>query len=212
MSGIGRGLLSTYVARDNTTVIAAVRDIQKDTSQSLYDLPKGKESKVVLVTIDSLVETDPKKAIDTLQHRHGINRFDLVIANAGDARYFGPVTETPLEEIRYHFDLNTIGPFLLLQATWPLLQKSSVPKFVVISSRLGSVGDMKKYPLPAGPYGASKAAINYLIRKANYENPSLVAFVICPGYVNLVFFYYQIFLLTEVWIDGLRRIWEIREL
>ena len=177
-------MTTAYLQRDNTIVIAAVRSPDKDTSKSLATLPKGKDSKLVLVKIDSLVDTDAQTAVETLRSRDGVTKLDLVIANAGEAGYMGPVYETPVEEMRYHFDLNTIGPFLLFQATWPLLQESAGPKFVAISSRLGSIADMGKYKLPTGPYGASKAALNWFTCKAQHENPTLVALVVCPGYVE----------------------------
>jgi NAD(P)-dependent dehydrogenase (short-subunit alcohol dehydrogenase family) len=112
--------------------------------------------------------------------------------------------------------INTIGPLVLFQATYPLLKAStSSPKFVLISSRAGSIAFGTKFPIDMLPYGASKAAANFLARKLHYENdglskhyistlPSLyrayinshlVVFPICPGSVEtdmgMVFFLFR---------------------
>ena len=86
--GIGRGLTAEYVSRDNITVIAAVRDTTKDTSKALATLPAGRNSKVLLVKIDSLSEDDAGNAIETVLH-NSIDHIDVVIANAGDTKYGG---------------------------------------------------------------------------------------------------------------------------
>jgi norsolorinic acid ketoreductase len=173
--------VAEYVSRDDTTVIAAVRDPTKDTSQSLTTLPTGKNSKVIIVKIDSLVEDDAKDAIAGLDS--SIDHIDVVIANAGDSKN-SPVATVSIESIKYHHSLNTIGPLLLFQAAWPLLQKSTGPKFIVISSSLGSLIDGPKYVasgLHPGAYGSSKAAINYLVKILHHEHPELVTLPICPG-------------------------------
>lgn len=120
-----------------------------------------------------------------LKDAHGITSLDIVIANAGISNYYGPLTTTPLEEFRSHYEVNTIGVVTLFQATWPLLQKSSVaPKFVALSTAVASMGDMASLPLESSAYGASKAAVNYITRKAHFENPGLIIFPISPGFVQ----------------------------
>lgn len=43
---------------------------------------------------------------------------------------------------------------------------------------------MDKYPIPATAYGASKAALNYVVRKIHVENEGLIAFPLHPGWVR----------------------------
>ena len=107
-----------------------------------------------------------------------------MIANSGIGKYFGQAGETPISEIRDHLDVNYIGTLVLFQATLPLLEASADPKFVLVSSFLGSLGDMEKYQLPVLSYGASKAAANYMIRKIHFEYPKLTIFSMSPGYVD----------------------------
>lgn len=79
--------------------------------------------------------------------------------------------------------MNTIGPLVLFQATIGLLKKSGKPKFVVVSSIMGSIELAPSMP-PITVYGSSKAAVNYIVRRIHAENPELIAFPLHPGYVN----------------------------
>lgn len=58
------------------------------------------------------------------------------------------------------------------------------PKFVVISSRAGSITEGTKASFGVLPYGVSKAGANYLARKLHYENKGLIVFPITPGPVD----------------------------
>ncbi|MCJ1377801.1 hypothetical protein MMC17_000897 [Xylographa soralifera] len=182
--GIGRGLVEEYLSRPNSTVVAAVRDPSNATSQSLSTIAIAKGSKLITVKIDSLSETDAKAAVELLKESHGISKLDVVIANSGIGKYFGQAGETPISELRDHLDVNYIGTLVLFQATLPLLEASADPKFVLVSSFLGSLSDMEKYPLPVLSYGASKAAANYMIRKIHFEYPKLTVFSMSPGWVQ----------------------------
>jgi NAD(P)-dependent dehydrogenase (short-subunit alcohol dehydrogenase family) len=70
--------------------------------------------------------------------------------------------------------VNVIGPLVLFQASYPLLKASTpAPKFVVISSRAGSITLGPTIPGIILSYGVSKAAVNYLVRKLHFENDGL---------------------------------------
>jgi NAD(P)-dependent dehydrogenase (short-subunit alcohol dehydrogenase family) len=70
--------------------------------------------------------------------------------------------------------VNVVGPLVLFQATYPLLKAStSTPKFIGISTVAGSTGLGATFPLKGVPYGASKSALNYTLRKLRYENDGL---------------------------------------
>jgi norsolorinic acid ketoreductase len=183
--GIGKGLFSTLLARPNSIVIGSVRDTSADSAKGLSSLPAGEGSKAIIVKIDSLSETDASSAVELLKTSHDITKLDVVIANSGIAKDISPVKEVRLSEVRDHFEVNTIGPIGVFQATSPLLEAANKPKFVVVSSHGGSIGDMETEPFPLSAYGASKTAINYIVRKIHFENPELIAFPIHPGYVPI---------------------------
>src|SRR5437763_10761347 len=65
--GIGKGLLSLYLARPSTTAIALVRDPSHPTSQTLHSLPKGKDSKLIVLQYDASIPESAQSAIATLQ-------------------------------------------------------------------------------------------------------------------------------------------------
>lgn len=51
--GIGRGLVASLLLRENSVVIAGVRDPEAKAARTLEDLPRGKESRVVVVRVDA---------------------------------------------------------------------------------------------------------------------------------------------------------------
>lgn len=186
-AGIGNGLFTKFIARPDTVAIAAVRDPSHHTAKALDSLPKGNNSKLIIVKYDALSKTAAGDAVETLRSKFGITYIDLVIAVAGISKYYGTVIETPIKEVHEHFEANTFGPLILFQAVWPLLNKALAPKFIVLSTIFGSTGDLQKYQFPAAAYGASKAAVNYFVRKMHFEHQNLIAFPINPGYGPISF-------------------------
>jgi norsolorinic acid ketoreductase len=182
--GLGKGLAQAYVSRPNTIVIATTRDLESASSKALYTLPTGKDSKIIVVKLDANRDEDAQEAVEELKATHGINHIDTVIANAGIANYWGPTVSTPVSAFHEHFNVNLIGAITLFQATNPLLEKSTSPKFVYISTGLASIGEMENWALPGVAYGASKAAGNYVMRKIHIEHPELTVFPIHPGWVQ----------------------------
>jgi norsolorinic acid ketoreductase len=181
--GIGKGLLEVFVARDSTTVIAAVRDVERST-KDLESVTVGNGSKIIIVKIDATVDTDPAAAIEELESKYKITKVDTVIANSGLMGMIAPTLQTPAQEVRSQFEVNTIGPLNLIQAFYPLLEKSAAPKFLVLSSSIGSISDMESLPVPFFGYGLSKAAANYLVRKLHFENEKLTSVAFNPGWVQ----------------------------
>ncbi|KAH7388972.1 hypothetical protein BKA64DRAFT_679483 [Cadophora sp. MPI-SDFR-AT-0126] len=169
--GIGHGLFNHYIAQPNNAIIAAIRD--PSSSQALLSLPRGTNTKVLLVKIDSASKTDPYTAIATLQSQ-GITHIDVVISAAGIAT-LNTIEETPLEEFEEMLMVNAISVMLLYKAALPLLRQAEKPaKFAFISAAAGSLNDMPKYPYPNVSYSASKALANVLVRKMGMENEWLV--------------------------------------
>lgn len=177
--GIGRGLVAAFLARPHTTVIAAVRDPEATDSQSLMHLRFPESSRLVAVKIDSLEEDDARNALAHLKSEQAISSIDVVIANAGVVQHLETALQTPAEAMRLHFNVNTVGPLMLFQASWPLLQAAERPMFFVISSSVGSIEQME--PVPGLAYGVSKAAVNFMVRKLHFEHDGLIAAAIHPG-------------------------------
>ncbi|KAJ9622490.1 hypothetical protein H2203_006715 [Taxawa tesnikishii (nom. ined.)] len=190
--GLGLGLTSALLQRPDTVVVAAVRDPDHRDAFDFSSLSTAPGSRVLVVKIDSQSQTDPFTAAQQLQTVHNISHLDVVIANAGIGKYYGPTVTTPIAEFQSHLQVNAIAPMTLFQALWPLLQRAhSTPKFIAISSRLASIeqldfwaslpGDALGSYMPAAPYGSSKACLNYLLRRLHFEHENLIAFPLSPG-------------------------------
>lgn len=134
LTGIGLGLTQALLGRPNVVVIAAVRDLATQAFQSIH---LAENSKIVVVKIDSQSVTDAGEAVKTLQGEYGITKIDTVIANAGISKHVGPVIDTPISEIRDHFEVNALGVVVLFQAAWSLLRVSSQPRLVTLSTGIG---------------------------------------------------------------------------
>lgn len=76
--------------------------------------------------------------------------------------------------------INSTGPVTIFQALAELLLASHAaggqPKFVAVSSLAARIVD--PVPIEATAYGASKAALNYIMAKMNLEMAEIVAFPI----------------------------------
>jgi norsolorinic acid ketoreductase len=183
--GLGLGLLEKYLSRPDTTAIATVRDPSSKEAQALHNIPKASGTNLFIVKVESSSDTDCASAISTIQDQ-GISHLDLVIANAG---YYNVPAEPQVAKISTkllmeHLDVNTAGPIRLFQATLPLLQKAQKPIFMYMSSIAGSIAATGDVPFPVGVYGASKAASNFLVRRAHQEHPEMIIFSMHPGAVR----------------------------
>lgn len=107
--GLGRALATRFLLRANTIVIGGVRDPTHATSQSLLQLPCGPGSRLVIIKIDSEVESDAQDALKLIQSEHGIARLDIVIANAGYGTVYGDLSQAKPDDIRRTIEVNAIG-------------------------------------------------------------------------------------------------------
>jgi norsolorinic acid ketoreductase len=136
---------------------------------------------LIVVKIDNDSLTDAEDAAETLKTEYGINKLDTVIANAGIGKHFDLIEKTPIAEVEDHFKTNAVGPVTLYLAMRPLLLASTKPRFVVISTVLGSIGGQGDRKIPDVAYGMSKAAVNFFVSKLHHEEQGIIAFPIHPG-------------------------------
>jgi NAD(P)-dependent dehydrogenase (short-subunit alcohol dehydrogenase family) len=128
--------------------------------KELNSLRAAQGSQLLLVSIESTSRSDPVKAVEQVRAA-GIDRVDIVIANAGISHPPTPLESVDPESFVEAFNINTVGTIVLFQAVSGLLAQSSAPKWVSVSSRVGSVGDAVDFFSFAGSYGISKAAQNW---------------------------------------------------
>lgn len=137
--GIGKGLLSQYLARSGYIVIAAVRNPEHATSKELANLSKGSGTQLVVVKLDVSSDTDALAAVKELKGQ-GIDHLDIVIANAGVMFAASKVSEAKISDIEGHMIANCYGVVRLYQAVLPLLRQSATPKWITIGSEIGAIG------------------------------------------------------------------------
>ncbi|KAK8865994.1 hypothetical protein IAR55_001145 [Kwoniella newhampshirensis] len=167
--GIGNALLKAYQSQ-KYTVIAAVRDTSTI----------KKEDGLIVVKIASDSTTDAKAAAEELKWKYGIDKIDIIIANAAVHLTHAHFKDVDLDTLDTIWKVNVRGPLVLFQAFYTLLGNEG--KFIIISSGAGRIGQQHK--AGGGSYGQSKAAVNYLVAKLNVEHPDLVVLALNPGWVE----------------------------
>jgi norsolorinic acid ketoreductase len=183
--GIGRAMAASLLLRPSTTIIATARNLSHENAQSLSSLPAADGSKLILLPFDA---TKPSAfSLDQLPD-NGISHIDVVISNAGNSS--GGFAETALtvtaDALHDDFQVNAVAPIVLFQTCWPLLEKARDPKFVLITSSVGSIQIVGMEAMPGVTYGASKAAANWLVKKvgAEMKGKGLNVGIIHPGWVK----------------------------
>ena len=116
--------------------------------------------------------------------RVGHKTLDLLINNAGTL-LDGEISLAQLSATMMHdtFMVNTIAPVLIFQEVLPLLQASSDPRVVNISSSAGQLGDGTLQAW-APAYSASKAALNAITQQMAAAYPNLAVNSVCPGWCS----------------------------
>ncbi|KAF8196073.1 NAD(P)-binding protein [Pholiota molesta] len=181
--GIGLALVDTVASKDPSAIIyAGARDPSAASASQLGALAAKYPGRIEIVKYLAGDKETNEALAKQIGAKYG--RIDTVIANAGIANYMGKLHETPIDKFTDHFSVNVLGPIVLFQALRALLQASALPRFVPISSSYGSLGDLAPGILDLGPYGTTKAALNWATRKIHFENEWLVAFPQCPGPVD----------------------------
>jgi NAD(P)-dependent dehydrogenase (short-subunit alcohol dehydrogenase family) len=108
-------------------------------------------------------------------------RLDALVNNAGV--YGDPIGAADYDIDRAHdvLEVNTFGPWRLIEAFLPLMRDSSQPRIVNVSSGAGQLSDMDG---GRAAYRLSKAALNALTRTLASDERWLKVNTMCPGWVR----------------------------
>jgi NAD(P)-dependent dehydrogenase (short-subunit alcohol dehydrogenase family) len=108
-------------------------------------------------------------------------RLDALVNNAGV--YGDPIGATDYDLDRAHevLEVNTFGPWRLIEAFLPLMRESSHPRIVNVSSGAGQLSDMNG---GRAAYRVSKAALNALTRTFASDERWVKVNTMCPGWVR----------------------------
>jgi NAD(P)-dependent dehydrogenase (short-subunit alcohol dehydrogenase family) len=124
--------------------------------------------------------TDPGHRNDLVLAAEELGRLDLLVNNAS---MLGPspqpqLADYPLDNLRQVYEVNTIAPLALVQATLPLLRASG-GAVVNVTSDAGT----ESYE-GWGGYGSSKAALNQISNILAAEEPAVAVYWFDPGDMN----------------------------
>lgn len=185
--GLGFGMVALLLQRASTTIIGTVRSqaSAEALASDIKAVSTAAGSRLVTIILDFSRAPEPSVVLERLKDAApDIDIVDVLIANAGTTSAMPNPLSTSAQALRSEFEVNTIGPLMVFQGLWPLLQKSTLPKFIVISSSLGSIGAQDS--LPAGAYGPSKAAVNWLVKSIHQlmGDTGIVSVAIHPGFVK----------------------------
>ncbi|HSD24777.1 MAG TPA: SDR family NAD(P)-dependent oxidoreductase [Solirubrobacterales bacterium] len=113
--------------------------------------------------------------------RRDARRLDSLVNNAGV--YGDPVgaAEYDLDGAHDVLEVNTFGPWRLIEAFLPLLRESSQPRIVNVSSGAGQLSDMNG---GRAAYRVSKAGLNALTRTLASDERWVKVNTMCPGWVR----------------------------
>jgi NAD(P)-dependent dehydrogenase (short-subunit alcohol dehydrogenase family) len=112
---------------------------------------------------------------------------DVLINNAGIAGNVAPAGEITAADVQQVYDVNVFGVVRTIHAFLPLLERSTSPVIVNVSSGLGSFArttdpdsPASKWVVPA--YCSSKAALNMLTTQYAKAFPAMRINAVDPGY------------------------------
>jgi len=182
ITGANRGIgfeIAKLAASQDYIVFAGVRDVSK--AIALNKLA-AENPKIHVIQLQSASITDATEASNIVEQVSG--GLDVVVANAGIANNWQPISEVKIDAVWEHYKVNALSTIVLFQAVYPLLLKRQTRKFITISSNSASIGSY--LPFPNTAYGSSKAALNFITRSIHKEHgpDGFIAFPIHPGFVT----------------------------
>ncbi|CAB9499878.1 Uncharacterized oxidoreductase C663 [Seminavis robusta] len=195
----GMGLEIVKQLLDRKEEIGKVFGLCRRSSPALDTLASNSDGK--LVVLDN-IDVSNDAVVKQLQDYFGQQPIDVVIHNAGasglpkkfadDGEFFASqsLANITMENMRFTFELNTLGPLRVTQALLPNLKNAAasnrghLTKVIIISSSGGSIASVESGGLYS--YRTSKAAVNMVGKNiAEDLKPDGIALgLIHPGTVD----------------------------
>jgi len=186
--GIGLATARKLASVPDYHIIIGSRNPANGTEAAKSISSDNQSADVSSVQLDITSDASIAAAIQTITSTHG--RLDVLINNGAvlldlDTTVPGRSTR---ELFTQTFNTNVVGTACLTEACLPLLRKSTRPKVIFVSSRMGSLHqalqeDYQFYNWDIKAYDSSKAAVNMLAlnyKRVLADKGGLVN-AVCPG-------------------------------
>lgn len=188
-NGIGFDTVAALTAASaDYHVIIGSRSIDKGNFALSKIKSKNHPGTTSLIQLDVTSDSSISTAFSSLTDSFG--RLDILINNAGICPETAAASWPSRAEMQSIFDTNVFGPTLVTRAAIPLLQRSSDPRIINVTSSLGSIATrLNPEDIVAGAnypaYRMSKAALNMLTSYMQTlgEVKGVKTWSFCPGYV-----------------------------
>jgi short-subunit dehydrogenase len=176
-TGIGASLV-TALDEVNTQVFVSARNLSNIKTLFAHSL-----AHIIPIEMDVVDEASVKHALKEI--REHTSHLDLVIINAGTCEYIDSLS-IDVASVKRVMDTNFYGAITVINASLPLIRAAKnvskkAPQLVLVSS------SVTYQALPrAGAYGASKAAIRYMMAclKLDLQHEGIDVRVVSPGFVK----------------------------
>lgn len=175
ITGASRGIglhLTRQALERGDFVLAIARRPQG--SEALKELAEKFGGQLSLLALNLKDAEAPERIAAAVE---GWNAVDVVINNAGIL-----LQGERLEDFMESFHVNSVLPYFVSQALAPMLKKSSQPRVIQLTSKMGSIADNSSGGHVS--YRASKAALNMINKCLAQDNPWLTAVCVHPGWVK----------------------------
>ncbi|MGA3086918.1 MAG: SDR family oxidoreductase [Thermodesulfobacteriota bacterium] len=167
--GIGKEI-ARQLGRLGIMVIIGARDEKKGKEAEKELRSQGID--VLTVKLDVTEQSTIDAAALEIEKKFG--KLDILVNNAGIGIDTGKPSTIDMDTLYRTYNTNVFGPFRMIKAFLPLLQKSEAGRIVNMSSGLGSLErNSSKYWETSGTkllaYNSSKSALNALTLQFAYE-------------------------------------------
>lgn len=181
--GLGLEFVKQYLKRGEE-VIATCRKPKE--AKKLHKLQKSHNDRLTIIPLEVTDQKSINDAYEQVKTRS--DKLDVLINNAGIAsggeKNSYTLGELHKENMTKVFQVNTIGPALIVEKFLNLLEQGEKPKIINITSALGSIG-LKRWVFRYS-YCASKAALNMLSKLMSLElkDKGIIVIPLHPGHIR----------------------------
>lgn len=186
-TGLGASMVVKLAERGADVIVNYARSAGE--AEETADLCRAAGAQVQLVKADV---SDPEACRKLAEAAASRGRLDILINNAGTTRHardHGDLEALSKDDFMDVYAVNVVGPYLMLQATKPLLveahRQSGRASAVLNTSSIAGVRGIGS----SVAYAASKAALNNMtMTLARALGPEIRVNAVCPGFIGTRWF------------------------